>query len=321
MTRQPRRSLHGVVLVDKAVGPSSHAVLGRARRLWRAEKGGHTGTLDPLASGLMPLCFGAATKFAQVGLESDKTYRATVHLGVTRTGGDLEGDVLRERPVQVDRDMIDRVVGRFTGSILQTPPMHSALKHEGQPLYALARAGRVVAREARAVMIHRLVVVSFESPVLVIDVTCSKGTYIRTLAEDMGEALGCGAHLSGLRRLATAGFHVRDAITLDEAERLDEPGRDARLLPADALLSGWPRIELDASEAGRFLTGLRRRVVHDDAPRLRVYGPPALASVGSGAFLGTGHVKGGELIAQRLLSPEEIRVMSAMQAELIEIAR
>ncbi len=307
MSARPRiawRALHGVLLIDKTVGPTSNGVLGHARRLWRAEKGGHTGTLDPLASGLLPLCFGAATKFAQVALEADKSYRATLRLGITREGGDLEGAVLREREVKIEGDVLATTLRRFTGVIDQVPPMHSALKHEGRPLHELARAGITVERAARRVTIHRIELVECRLPTVVIDVQCSKGTYIRTLAEDIGEALGCGAHLEGLQRCSSGDLHLRDAITLEAAEAMDETERDTRLLPVDTLLQRWPRIELDAANAGRFLTGLRRRIDHADVDAVRVYGP-ALDG-GTPRFLGAAHVHTGELIPDRLLSPLEV---------------
>ncbi|MFM8768748.1 MAG: tRNA pseudouridine(55) synthase TruB, partial [Rubrivivax sp.] len=269
---------------------------------------GHTGTLDPMASGLMHMCFGAATKFAQASLDADKRYRATLHLGQTRVGGDLEGEVLRERPEQTDAATIDVVLARFTGQIEQVPPMHSALKHEGRPLYSYARAGVEVARAARAVRIDRLQRVDFSGEQLVIDVDCSKGTYVRTLAEDIGEALGCGAHLSALRRTGSGAFNVDQAITLDALAALDEPAREALLLPVDALVQTWPEVRLPDDEAGRFLSGLRRRVALSDQPSVRVYGPQP------GAFLGSAHVTGGELIADRLLSPLEVKAMLAATA-------
>lgn len=299
--RMPRRALHGVLLLDKPVGLSSNDALQKAKRLYRAEKAGHTGTLDPLASGLLPLCFGAATKFSQVSLDADKAYRATLKLGQTTSTGDAEGEVLSERPLQVDRGAIDAACQRFTGQINQVPPMHSALKKDGKALYEYARAGIEVEREARQVTIHRIDIVEWQAERLVIDVICSKGTYIRTLAEDIGEALGCGAHLSALRRTGSGALRVDDAVTLEQLEALDEPGRDALLQPVDTLLASWPEVRLDPADAGRFLSGLRRRVAMADQPAVRVYGPEPRA------FLGSAHVTAGELIADRLLSPVEVR--------------
>ena len=305
--RIPRRPVHGVLLLDKPLGLSSNDALQQAKRLYRAEKAGHTGTLDPLATGLLPLCFGAATKFAQVSLDADKRYVATLRLGVTTRGGDAEGEVLARRPVQVDRAAIDAACARFTGAIEQVPPMQSALKHEGRALYDYARAGLEVERAPRRVTVHRIEVLDWQGDVLVLDVQCSKGTYVRTLAEDIGQALGCGATLTALRRTASGPLDLRDAATLEALAALDEPGRDARLLPADALLSGWPRVQLDGDEAGRFLTGLRRRVALADAPAVRVYGPPPAATGRQNeVFLGSAHIAGGELIADRLLSPTEV---------------
>jgi tRNA pseudouridine55 synthase len=294
-----RRAVHGVLLLDKPLGLSSNDALQKAKRLYRAEKAGHTGTLDPLATGLLPLCFGAATKFSQVSLDADKAYRATLRLGQTRRGGDLEGEVLQERAVDLDRQAIEAAIARFTGAIDQMPPMHSALKHEGRALYDYARAGIEVERATRRVHIHHIRVAAWHCSELLLDVRCSKGTYIRTLAEDLGEALGCGAHLAALRRTASGALCVDDALTLDQLAGASEAERDARLLPADSLLAGWPQVELDESDAGRFLTGLRRSVALADLPALRVYGPGR-------AFLGSAHIAGGELIADRLLSPAEV---------------
>lgn len=300
-----RRPVHGVLLLDKPVGLSSQDALYKAKRLLRAEKAGHTGTLDPLASGLLPLCFGAATKFAQVSLEADKAYRATLHLGQTRVGGDREGEVLQERTVAFDAARLHASIERLTGEIEQVPPMQSALKHQGKALYEYARAGIEVERQPRRVTIHRLEVVAWSGPELVLDVHCSKGTYVRTLAEDLGEWLGCGAHLSGLRRTASGPLRVEQALTLEALAALAEPARDALLRPADALLQSWPEIRLPDDEAGRFLSGLRRRVRLDDAPAVRVYGPEPRA------FLGSAHITGGELIADRLLSPVEVQALLA----------
>jgi tRNA pseudouridine55 synthase len=293
--------MHGVLLLDKPVGLSSNDALQKAKRLFRAEKAGHTGTLDPLASGLLPLCFGAATKFSQVSLDADKAYRATLKLGITTTTGDAEGEVLRERPVALDRAAIEAACRRFTGTIDQVPPMHSALKKDGKALYEYARAGLEVVREARRVTIHGIAIVDWHDDVLVVDVRCSKGTYVRTLAEDIGEALGCGAHLAALRRTASGPLLVEQAVTLDVLAAMEEPQREALLLPADALLADWPQVQLNDADAGRFLSGMRRRVTLADQPAVRVYGPQPRA------FLGSAHVQAGELIADRLLSPVEVQ--------------
>lgn len=300
--RLPRRALHGVLLLDKPLGLSSNDALQRAKRLLRAEKAGHTGTLDPLASGLLPLCFGAATKFSQVALDADKRYRATLRLGQRTSTGDAEGALLDERPLAgIDRAAIAAACRRHVGAIDQVPPMHSALKHQGRALYDYARAGIEVERAPRRVHIHAIDVVDWHDATLVLDVACSKGTYVRTLAEDIGAALGCGAHLAALRRTGSGALEVGAAITLDALGALDEPARDARLLPIEALLADWPALRLPDDEAGRFLTGLRRRVASADLPAVRVY------AESNHAFLGSAHVAGGELIADRLLSPPEVQ--------------
>ena len=299
--RLVRRAVHGVLLLDKALGASSNAALQRAKRLYRAEKAGHTGTLDPLATGLLPLCFGAATKFAQASLDADKRYLATLRLGVTTTTGDLEGDVVRTTAgVDVDRAALEAVCAKLVGAIEQVPPMHSALKRDGKPLYEYARAGIELERLPRRVRIDAIRVVDGGGDLWTIDVSCSKGTYIRTLGEDIGAALGCGAHLDALRRVASGALDLAAASTLAQLDGLDEAALDARLLPPDALVAAWPRVVLSDDDAGRFLAGVRRRLDLDDAPALRVYGRER------GAFLGTGHVVGGELIASRLLSPTEV---------------
>ena len=303
--RTPRRAVHGVLLLDKPVGMTSQQALSRARRLLRAEKAGHTGTLDPLAGGLLPLCFGAATKFAQASLEADKAYRATLRLGQTRAGGDLEGEVLRERPLAFDEAALRAALAAFTGRLSQVPPMHSALKHQGRALYHYARAGIEVPREPRAVTVHALELVHWQGEQLVLDVRCSKGTYVRTLAEDLGERLGCGAHLAALRRTACGSLRVEDAVTLEQLEAMDENQRDACLRPADTLLTGWPEVRLPGDEAARFLSGLRRRLTRPDAAAVRVYGPEPRA------FLGSAHITAGELIADRLLSPLEVQALLA----------
>lgn len=303
--RVPRRAVHGVLLLDKPVGLSSNDALQKAKRLFRAEKAGHTGTLDPMASGLLPLCFGAATKFSQVSLDADKCYVAQLRLGQRRVGGDMEGDVIDERLVQVSQRAIEQACERFKGPQSQVPPMHSALKKDGKPLYEYARQGIEVERAPRQVTIHDIVITDWqdEAHLLTLTVRCSKGTYIRTLAEDIGEALGCGAHLAGLRRVGSGPLDIAHAVTLETLAEWTEEQRDAHLMPPDALVADWPAIRLAAEEAGRFLSGLRRRVVQPDAPAVRVYGPePA-------AFLGGAHITAGELIADRLLSPTEVQAL------------
>jgi len=304
----PKRAVHGVLLLDKPLGLSSNDALQKAKRLYRAEKAGHTGTLDPLATGLLPLCFGAATKFSQVSLDADKRYTATLKLGITTTTADAEGEVLQRRPVDVSTDDMLAACRRFVGEIDQTPPMHSALKRDGKALYEYARAGIELEREARRVRIHAITLMGGLHDEWMIDVRCSKGTYVRTLAEDIGEALGCGAHLIALRRTGSGPLTLDAAVTLDQLADMSEEQRDAALLDADTLLADWPAVRLDDEDAGRFLSGVRRRLPLADAPHVRVYGPQPKA------FLGSGHIAGGELISNRLLSPVEVQGLLAQRA-------
>ena len=310
--KSPRRTLHGVLLLDKPLGWTSNDALQKTKGILRAEKGGHTGTLDPLATGLLPLCFGAATKFSQASLDADKRYLATLKLGQRTSTGDGEGAVTEERVVQTNMDAVIAACRQFTGAIDQVPPMHSALKHEGKALYDYARAGIEIERAARRITIHAIDIVRWQDAELVLDVHCSKGTYIRTLAEDIGAVLGCGAHLSGLRRTASGALSVEQAITIDALSALSEVERDALLLAPDVLVAGWPDVHLPDDEAGRFLCGLRRRVLLADAPAVRVYRQPPMAPDDGltpklRAFLGTAHITAGELIADRLLSPLEVQ--------------
>ncbi|RQR74942.1 MULTISPECIES: tRNA pseudouridine(55) synthase TruB [unclassified Burkholderia] len=283
--RVPRRALDGVLLLDKPVGLSSNDALIRAKRLLLAKKAGHTGTLDPLASGLLPLCFGEATKFSQDLLEADKTYEATMRLGVRTTTGDAEGDVLDTRAVECDRAAVEAALARFTGEIVQVPPMYSALKRDGKPLYEYARAGQTVEREGRNVTIHALDLLACELPDVTFRVTCSKGTYVRTLAEDIGEALGCGAHLTMLRRTGVGALTLEHAVTLDALSDAAEAARDAWLQPVDALLSTFPLVRLDEASAKRFLHGQRLPLSALDSidaaegERVRVYDAQRLLGV------------------------------------------
>jgi len=245
----------GVLLLDKPSGLSSNAALQRARRVLQAEKGGHTGTLDPLASGLLPLCFGEATKFAQFLLDADKAYRATVRFGIATDTLDAEGQVVGTQPVTLDETQVRALLPGLTGPQLQTPPAHAALKFRGRAYYDYARAGEDIPRQPRAITVHALSLVGWQAPDALIDVTCSKGTYVRVLAADLGARAGCGAHLAALRRLRTGGFDVADAITLEALETLP-PGQAAgHLLPVHTLLAGLPRAELDEVAAAAFLQG------------------------------------------------------------------
>ena len=303
--RVQRRPVHGVLLLDKPLGLSSNDALQKAKWLLRAEKAGHTGTLDPLATGVLPLCFGAATKFSQLHLDADKTYETTVRLGVKTSTADAEGEVIAQRPVTCSVGQVVEVLDRFMGPITQVPPMHSALKKDGKALYEYARAGETVEREPRHVVIHDLELLDMqldgEAPFLRLRVTCSKGTYIRTLGEDIAEALGCGGHLSALRRVATGPFTQSECVTLEELSAMDEPQREARLMPVQTLLSDHTVVTLDAENAGRFLSGVRRRGAWPDLDRVSVFGEQPRA------LLGSAHVKAGELIPGRLLSPLEIQ--------------
>jgi tRNA pseudouridine55 synthase len=245
----------GALLLDKPVGPSSNGVLQEAKRLLGAKKAGHGGTLDPLASGLLLLLFGEATKFAGLLLDQDKEYLAAVKLGEKTATGDAEGEILERKAVTVRRPDVDSVLERFRGDIEQLPPMHSALKRDGVPLYKLARQGKAVERAPRHVRIVELEVVSFEPPRLDLRVRCSKGTYIRTLAEDIGAALGTGAHLSGLRRTASGGFRIENALGIEALRAMSPAARAGRLLPLAALVEGLPRTALDAAAEARLRNG------------------------------------------------------------------
>jgi len=310
-TRVQRRPVHGVLLLDKPLGFSSNQALQKAKWLLRAEKAGHTGTLDPLATGVLPLCFGAATKFSQLHLDADKTYEAVARLGVKTATGDAEGEVIAERPVQVSPEDLARVEALFTGPIRQVPPMHSALKKDGKALYEYAREGIEIERAPRDVVIHQLALTRLDDTSIRIVASVSKGTYIRTLGEDIGEALGCGAHLTSLRRTATGGFGQAQCVTIEALEAMTEDERLARLLPPEALVDGHSRVTLAAEDAARFLSGLRRRGGWADAEAVAVFGTDPQA------FLGTAHVSAGELIPGRLLNPIEIQqiLLNAPQTE------
>ncbi len=295
MGRPKGDPVDGVLLLDKPPRMTSSAAVAKARWLLGARKAGHTGTLDPLAEGLLALTFGEAAKFAADLLDADKAYRARVHFGVTTTTGDREGEITARSPVSFDRAQLEAMLPRFRGEIVQLPPMHSALKRRGRPLYELARAGEVVDRKPRRVRIDSLQLLGFDGTEAVLSVDCSKGTYVRVLAEDLGVAVGCGAHLAGLQRTRVGPLSIDGAVTLAELEALDLPARRARLLPLDALLASLPSIELGERDAGRFCHGQRLRLAIAAAPRVRVYGRGA-------RLLGVASVdERGVLAPQRLI--------------------
>jgi tRNA pseudouridine55 synthase len=289
------RSLDGVLLFDKPLELSSNTALQKVRRLFQAEKAGHTGTLDPLATGLLPICFGEATKFSMALLDADKTYRAMLRLGQTTTTGDAEGDITAEHPVEVGQADVDAVLAKFRGEIQQLPPMHSALKHKGKPLYEYIRKGETIERELRNVVIHELILNSFSGNELDITVRCSKGTYIRTLAEDIGAALGCGAHLIGLRRTAIAHFDLNDAYNWPQLAAMSDEERAACVLPLESLMPDMPMLQLDAEQIKRLAQG-QRLGLDTGLPdgKVSLHGPQG--------FIGVGLLQGRRLAPERLLS-------------------
>jgi tRNA pseudouridine55 synthase len=308
LTARPvRRVLNGVLVLDKPVGPSSTQALSAAKRLFAALKAGHGGTLDPMASGILPVLFGEATKFAQQGLDADKTYVATVALGQETDTGDAEGQVLNSQAVCVTRAELERVLTAQLGAQDQKPPMYSALKHQGRPLYEYARAGQTVDKPARPIQIYEIELLSFESPIAVIRVRCSKGTYIRVLAQTIGQQLGCGAHLAALRRTGVGSLQIEQAISLEALDAMASQDRENCLLPVDALASHWPTVVLSPAEANELSFG-----------RSIVFEPERLAQVLSSTgchsadkfrlydteqhFLGTGQVIDHRLWPARLVA-------------------
>lgn len=289
------RPLNGVLLFDKPLELSSNIALQKVRRLFQAEKAGHTGTLDPLATGLLPICFGESTKFTVALLDADKSYRAWVRLGQTTTTGDAEGEVTATHEVKVSEELVRQMLLRFSGEIEQLPPMHSAIKFQGKPLYEYIRKGESVERQLRKVVIHEILLEDFSGNELVIWVRCSKGTYIRTLAEDIGQALGCGAHLFGLRRTGIAKFSLDQAHSLAQLEAMDMAARDACLLPVDCMLQELPSLELDDVQVARIAQGQRLGLdLGLPDGKLRLYS--------HGEFIGLGELVGRRLAPSRLLA-------------------
>lgn len=293
------RDINGILLLDKPVGLGSNAALQEVKRLFNARKAGHTGNLDPLASGLLPVCLGEATKLSAFLLDADKVYTGTCKLGVRTTTADAEGEVIETRPVgNIDMARVREVLESFTGEITQIPPMHSAVKHQGQPLYKLAHQGIEVERKPRTVRIHELRLLRFESDELDIYVHCSKGTYIRTLAEEIGEALGCGAYLSALRRNAVGPFRLEGAVTLDELRQAAAAGPEALdtlLLPMEEALSDWPAVQL-SDTAAYYLTQGQAVLV----PQAPTHGWVRLFREGQG-FIGVGNILDDGRVAPKRL--------------------
>ncbi len=294
--KRVKRPLNGVLMLDKAPGASSNAALQQAKRLYQAAKAGHAGTLDPLATGLLPVLFGEATKFSADLLEADKTYAAEIKLGVSTTTADAEGEVVAMRPVNVTADQLAAALQHFRGTILQTPPLYSALKHAGKPLYAYARAGIEIERAPRQITIHALELQWFEGDRLALSVTCSKGTYIRTIAHDLGEKLGCGAHVAALRRTAVGRFGLDCAHTLEALEAMPAAARDDCLLRVDALLQSLPEVRLEPAQQARFVQGQAVPWAGPPQARVRVYGA-------GGLLLGVGEADAdGTILPKRVIA-------------------
>jgi tRNA pseudouridine55 synthase len=285
------------LLLDKPIGFSSNQALQKVKWLFQATKAGHTGTLDPLATGLLPVCLGEATKFAQYVTDADKTYVANIRLGIKTTTGDAEGDVISNKPVNVTQAQLETACQQFLGEISQIPPMYSALKHEGKALYEYARAGVNIERQARKITIKSMQLNVFSGTDAELTITCSKGTYIRTLAEDIGEVLGCDAHLAGLRRTETAGYHMAQAVDIEQLEAMTCEARDALLLPVDSAIEHFPKIILDVAAAQFFKHGQAIWQAGEIlAAELRVYEE-------NGLFIGLGKLlDDGKIAPKRLVS-------------------
>ena len=291
------RDIHGVFLLDKPEGVSSNDIMQKVKRLFRANKAGHTGALDPLATGMLPICLGEATKFSQFLLDSDKRYRVTAKLGERTDTSDAEGQIVQSRPVNVNEPEILTALEQFRGDILQVPTMFSALKYQGKPLYEYARAGITVEREARPITIFELQFIDYQAPFLTLEVHCSKGTYIRTLVDDLGEVLGCGAHVTVLRRLAVANYPNDQMLTIDELQKIAEMQplgeltdtlslpMDNYLLPMDSTVDCLPILNL--TEEQTKAVGYGQRVKFENIQQ--IYGQVRLYS-GQREFLGIAEV-------------------------------
>jgi tRNA pseudouridine55 synthase len=301
-----KRLISGILLLDKPKGISSNQALQIAKQLFAANKVGHTGSLDPLATGLLPLCFGEATKFSQFLLNADKTYWVSARLGLKTNTGDAEGEIIQSRPINTDAlEKIEAILASFCGTISQIPPMFSALKHKGKPLYKLARQGIVIERSPRTVQIHRLRLLDrFNENTVNLEIKCSKGTYIRTLIEDIGEALGCGAYVQELRRLGVANYLAEQMVGLDQLQELSQPERDQRLLSLDSLLQEWPILKI--SQAATYYLYRGQAIL---LPNLPKQGLIRLALQESGRFIGIGEIlDDGRLAPRRLVDLNKVSV-------------
>jgi len=311
MSRADARAVDGVLLLDKPSGPTSNQALQRAKRLFGARKAGHAGTLDPLATGLLPLLFGEATKFAGWLSGAVKTYEATLLLGTVTTTGDLAGEIVQQQAAHVTRAVVESVLDRFRGTIFQIPPMYSALKVRGTPLYELARRGEVVERSAREVRIDELLLEDVRGDEVDIRVTCSKGTYIRVLGEEVGAALGCGATLKRLRRIGVGPFDLGSMHSFDEIERLVDADRIALLRPIEAGLEHLPKFEVPEELTRRLMQG--QAVALDKAQH--VSGTVRLYEAGSDRFIGLGSVCGDSIQPDRLVAWPSSPVPSGRSAQ------
>ncbi len=300
--RQRGRPVNGILLLDKPAGVTSNGALQMAKKMFAAAKAGHTGSLDPLATGMLPICFGEATKFSQFLLDADKRYRVAARLGVRTETGDADGEVIEERPVSVTEAGVAGAMECYEGYIEQIPSMYSAIKHNGEPLYKLARRGETVERKPRPVTIHRLELTALEGDVLEFDVDCTKGTYVRTLVEDLGEDLGCGAHVIGLRRLGAGPYPAEKMLTLEQLGEIKEAGGfeaiDEKLLPLSTSVADWPRAELGDNAAWYLIQG--QPVMANDRP---AEGWVSVYQASSGEFLGVGEVlEDGRVAPRRLVA-------------------
>lgn len=293
-----KRPISGVLLLDKPAGISSNGALQVAKRLYQAAKAGHTGNLDPIATGLLPVCFGEATKFSQFLLDANKTYQAVFKLGLTTTTGDAEGEVTSRCPVSLSRAQVEQALQQFIGPILQVPPMYSALKHQGKALYTYARAGVEIERTAREITIYDLALDDFSGNELTVTVACSKGTYIRVLGEDLGRALGCGAFMQALRRTRIGGFEIGRGVTLEHLEGLSPEARDRQLLPPDCLVSGFPKVTLDRESAYYFRQGQAIWLPKQSHTGLMVLYDEKQDLIGMGEVAADGKIAPKRLVAQ-----------------------